>query len=148
LKVRIICKEENYKKYKTMLEKSGFEISRDATILFKEEDFIQDSFIGELNGEFEIIHYSKIVFIESFGRNIVLNTITEKFIIKEKLYEVEEILSDKEFIRVNKSMIVSKNGIKRIKPTFNGRIDLLMKNNEKITVSRNYNKRFRNFIGF
>jgi len=131
-----------------MLEKSGFEISRDATILFKEEDFIQDSFIGELNGEFEIIHYSKIVFIESFGRNIVLNTITEKFIIKEKLYEVEEILSDKEFIRVNKSMIVSKNGIKRIKPTFNGRIDLLMKNNEKITVSRNYNKRFRNFIGF
>lgn len=148
MKVRIICKEENYEKYKTMLEKSGFKVSRDATILFKEEDFIQDSFIGELNGEFEIIHFTKIVFIESFGRNINLHTITDNYVIKEKLYEVEEILSDKGFIRVNKSMIVSKNGIKRIKPTLNGRIDLLMKNNEKITVSRNYSKRFRNFIGF
>lgn len=148
MKIKIICKEENYDMYKLMLEKSGFTISKDATLLFKEEDFIQDSFIGEQNGEFEIIHFSKIILIESFGREIVLHTLSKEYAIREKLFETEGILDAKGFIRINKSIIVSKTGIKRIKPTFNGRIDLLMKNDKKVSVSKNYNKKFKTFIGF
>ncbi len=141
LKIKIICKEENYGKYRQMLEKSGFTISKDATLLFKEEDFIQDSFIGEQDGEFEIVHFSKIIFIESFGRDIVLHTQNKEYSIREKLFEIEGILAERGFIRINKSTIVSK-------PTFNGRIDLQMKNNKKVSVSKNYNKKFRSYIGF
>ena len=148
MKIKIICKDENFEKYKLMLEKSGFEISKDAKLLFKEEDYVQDSFIGESKGEYEIISYNKIIFIESFGREIVLHTIDKEYSIREKLYEVEGILIDKGFIRVNKSTIISKHGILRIKPTFNGRIDLLMKNSKRISVSKNYNKKFRKYIGF
>ncbi len=131
-----------------MLEKSGFEISQDACLIFKEEDYVQDSFVGELNKEYEIIHFDKIVFVESFGRDIVLHTKYKEYSIREKLYQVEGILMDRGFVRINKSTVVSKSGIKRIKPTFNGRIDLIMMNEKLLSVSKIYNKRFRNFIGF
>jgi two-component system response regulator LytT len=131
-----------------MLEKAGFTISINANLLFKEEDYIQDSFIGELNGEYEIIHFSKIIYVESFGRNIILHTSNHEYNIREKLYEVEEMLSGRNYIRVSKSTIVAKTGIKRIKPSLNGRINLIMIDNKLLSVSKTYSKIFKNIIGF
>lgn len=148
MEIKIICRKENYEKYKQLLEKSGFVISNNAKLLFKEEDYSQDTFICEKSNEYEIIHYSKIVYIESFGHNIILNTLQNKYKIREKLYEVEGILIDKNFIRINKSTIVSKSGIKKIKPSLNGRIDLVLKNDKIVYVSKNYSKQFKEFIGF
>lgn len=148
MKIKLICKKENYEKYKELLEKSGFVISNDAKLIFKEEDYIQESFIGEQSGEYEIIHFSKIVYIESFGHNIYLHTLENEYKIREKLYEVEGILGNKSFIRINKSTIVSKGGIKKIKPSLNGRIDLSLKNDKVVYVSKNYSKQFKEFIGF
>lgn len=148
MEIKIICKKENYEKYKQLLEKSGFVISNNAKLLFKEEDYSQDTFIGENSNEYEIIHYSKIIYIESFGHNIILNTLQNEYKIREKLYEVEGILMDKNFIRINKSTIVSKSGIKKIKPSLNGRIDLVLKNDKVVYVSKNYSKQFKEFIGF
>ena len=148
LEIKIICKKENYEKYKQLLEKSGFVISNNANLLFKEEDYSQDSFIGEHSNEYEIIHFSKVIYIESFGHNIFLHTLEKEFRIREKLYEVEGLLSDKSFIRINKSTIVSKGGIKKIKPSLNGRIDLILKNDKVVYVSKNYSKQFKEFIGF
>lgn len=148
MKVRILCKQENYEKYKDMLEKSGFEISNEGNILFKEDDFKQDTFICQKDGSFEIIHYSKIIYVESFGREIVLHTANTSYSIREKLYEVEGLLSDKGCTRISKSIIVSRSGISKMKPMLNGRMDLLMKNGKTISVSRSYNKKFKDFIGF
>lgn len=148
LEIKIICKRENYEKYKQLLEKSGFVISNNAKLLFKEEDYSQDSFIGENSNEYEIIHFSKVIYIESFGHNIILHTLDKQFNIREKLYEVEGLLADKNFVRINKSTIVSKGGIKKIKPSLNGRIDLLLKTGEVVYVSKNYSRQFKEFIGF
>lgn len=146
--IKIICKKENYEKYKQLLEKSGFVISNSAKLIFKEEDYKQESFIGEQSDEYVIIHFSKIVYIESFGHKIYLHTIDNEFKIREKLYEVEGILGNDSFIRINKSTIVSKRGIKKIKPSLNGRIDLTLKNDKVVYVSKNYSKQFKKFIGF
>jgi len=147
MKIKIVCRKENYDKYKTMLETSGFTISEDAELTFKEDDYKQEIFIGGINSKYEIIHYSKIVFIESFGHEISLHTVDKTYSIREKLYEVEGVLHDKDFIRINKSQIINKKAIKEIIPTFNSRINLLMKNNEKLTVTRNYNQSFKRSIG-
>jgi|LGOV01.1.fsa_nt_gb two-component system response regulator LytT len=147
MKIKIVCRKENYDKYKTMLEISGFTIAEDAELTFKEDDYQQETFIGEVNSKYEIIHHSRIVFIESFGHEISLHTIDKSYLIREKLYEVEGVLHDKGFIRINKSQIVNKKAIQEIIPTFNSRINLLMKNNEKLTVTRNYNQSFKRSIG-
>jgi len=143
-----VSKQENYETYKTMLEKAGFSVSDDAELILKEIDFIQDSFLGERDGQLEIIPISKIVMFESFGRTIIMHTIKEQFKVREKLYELDSILDSHLFIRVNKSMIIAKTGIGKIKPYINGRIMLMMKNGMMLTVSRNYNAEFKKFIGF
>lgn len=147
MKIKLICQKENYDKYKLMLEKSGFEISTDASLTFKEDDYIQETFIGYLNGSYEIIHFRNILFIESFGHDIVLHTADNTYQIKEKLYEIEGMLHEKGFIRINKSTIVNKFGIKELNPTFNSRIILYMKNGSELIVTRSYNQQFKKFIG-
>lgn len=146
--VKIICAKENYEKYKKMLEKSGFVVSNDSSLVLREEDFIQDTFIGEKDDGYEIIQYSKILYIESFGHTIVLHTKNDSYNIREKLYELEIILVNYNFIRINKSTIVAKNAIKKIKPTFNGRIDLHLINGSIVYVSKRYRRQFKDFIGF
>ncbi|AIO18844.1 Sensory transduction protein LytR [Candidatus Izimaplasma bacterium HR1] len=147
MKIKIVCQKDNYDKYKSMLEKAGFIISADAELTFREDDYKQETFIGEVESKYEIIHYSKIVFIESFGHEISLHTMDKTYSIREKLYEVEGVLHDKDFIRINKSQIINKKAIQEINPTFNSRIILLMRNKEKLTVTRNYNQAFKRSIG-
>ena len=148
LKVKIIARKENYEKYKLNLEKAGFIISEDAGLVFKESDFIQDTFVGLIEDKYEIVHYSKILYFESYGHDIFMKTTNTTYKVKEKLYEIEYLLYDKDFIRINKSTIISKYGIKEIIPTFNSRINLVMKNNDIVYVTRNYSQIFKEFIGF
>lgn len=148
LKVRIISKPENYELYKEKLEKAGFVISEDASLIFKETDNVQEHILGYHNNQYEMVHISKIIYIESYGHDVFLNTDQKVYKVKEKLYEIESILSNQDFVRINKSTIIAKKEIRKLKPYINGRIHLVMSNKQLLSVSRNYSKRFRNFIGY
>lgn len=66
-----------------------------------------------------------------------------KYSIKMKLYEIEELLSDKPFIRVSKYAMVNVNQIDYIKPALNSKLLLLMKNGDELEVNRRYYKSFK-----
>lgn len=66
-----------------------------------------------------------------------------QFIVKLKLYEIEELLNDKHFIRVSKFALVNINKIEYIKPALNSKLILLMKNGDEIEVNRHYYKAFK-----
>lgn len=146
--IKIICKKENYEMYKKMLESAGFTINMEAELTFREDNFIQDTVIGQIDDKYEIIHYTKIVIVESFGHDVVLHTIDKKFMLKQKLYEIEGVFEDRGLIRVNKSQIVNRTMIKEIRPAFNSKLSLLMKNGMLVDVTRNYLIRFKEYIGF
>lgn len=146
--IKIICKRENYETYEKMLISAGFNVSSSAKLTFKEDDYEQDTFIGNDKGKFELVHYSKILYFESYGHEIIMNTLTKEYLIREKLYEVEGLLSNKGFIRINKSTVVNKFTIKEIIPTINSRLYLNMKNNKQLVVTRSYSLAFKEFIGF
>lgn len=146
--IKVICKKENYDLYVKKLKSAGFTINPDAELTFKEDSFIRDTLIGRLNESYEIIHYSKIVFVESFGHEIILHTMDKEFLLKERLYEIEGMFEGKGLVRVNKSQIVNRAHITEIKPSLNSRLRLKMRNNEIIDVTRSYQVRFKEFIGF
>lgn len=148
LKIKIIACKEKYEIYKQKLEKAGFVVSSEAELIFKESDFIQDTFVGMFNEKYEIVHFSKILYFESFGHDIHMKTLSTTYLVKEKLYEVEYLLYDKNFIRINKSTVINKYGIKEIIPSLNSRINLVMKNEDLVYVTRNYAQTFKEFIGF
>ncbi|MDP2425669.1 MAG: LytTR family DNA-binding domain-containing protein [Candidatus Izemoplasmatales bacterium] len=147
MEIKLKCRKENEKKYKEMLELAGFVISPTADLTFQEDDFIQDSFLGKVEDVYEIIPFQKVVLIEAFGHEVFLYTLEKKYIIKERLYEVEGLFDDVGYIRINKSQIVNKAMIKEIRPAFNSKLTLLLKNKQLVDVTRSYQVRFKESIG-
>lgn len=148
MEIRIICRKENYDKYRSMLEKAGFTITEDANLVFQESDYNPSYFLGKKDHQYEIINYQDVIFIESFGRDIYLYTNDYSYQIKDKLYAIEEKYAGFGFIRINKSQIVNKAYIEKIKPLINSRIKIVLKNKKVLEISRNYLDQFRESIGF
>ena len=57
-----------------------------------------------------------VLYFESVDNRTYLYTEDEVMEIKKRLYELEFLLSDKDFIRISKSQIVNINKIKSLKP--------------------------------
>jgi len=148
MEIKIICRKENYDKYSKLLEKAGFKVVQEASLVLRETDFIQSFFVGKIDDRFEIINYEDVVFIESFGRDIFLYTSDSTYQIKQKLYEIEGEYAEYGFIRINKSQIVNKTYILKIKPLLNSRIKIILKTNQSLEVTRNYSDNFKDSIGF
>ncbi len=60
-----------------------------------------------------------------------------------KLYELEEILNERRFIRISKSVIVNLLKIECVKPALNGRYLCHLKNGEDVIISRKYVPKFK-----
>lgn len=75
--------------------------------------------------------------------DLVVFSKTDKYFIKMKLYEIEELVQNKTFIRVSKYAIVNINQIEYIKPAMNSKLTLLMKNGHSLEVNRSYYKNFK-----
>jgi len=57
---------------------------------------------------------------------------------KLKLYEIEDILSKSDFLRISKQVIVNVKKIKSVSPGGSGRFIAILINEEKIIISRQY----------
>ena len=66
-----------------------------------------------------------------------------KLNIKLKLYEIEELVATKDFIRVSKFCLVNIGKIDYIRSALNSKLDLLMKNGDHCEVNRSYLKDFK-----
>ena len=97
----------------------------------------------------EQLHKIKLkdVYFEAVEKKVFLYTKDEVFEIKEKLYQLEEKYKDTQYIRVSKSVILNIEKIELISPTFNGRLIVKLKNDEKISISRNYVRNLKNQLG-
>jgi len=69
-----------------------------------------------------------------------------KLIIKMKLYEIEELIANKDFIRVSKFCLVNIGKIDYIRSALNSKLDLLMKNGDHCEVNRSYLKEFKDAL--
>jgi len=148
LKVNVVCSKEKQKKIEEKLKQAGFTIALDGDFVFKEVDYKQESFIGFSDDAFTIVSYKEVLYVEAFDHDVFLKTLEKTFKIKEKLYQVELILEDHGFVRINKSQIVNIKGIKSMIPSLNSRMNLIMKNKEMLYVSRVYLSNFKESIGF
>lgn len=87
------------------------------------------------------------LYFESVDEKIFLYTEASVMEVRQRLYELEEMLSGKDFIRISKSVIVNINKIMALRPELNRTLLLTMCSGEQLVVSRNYVKAFRGLIG-
>ena len=69
------------------------------------------------------------------------------YLIKKRLYELEEILNPDKFVRISNSEIVNMKKVKKINLKFTGTIILYFTNDNKTYVSRRYLKKIKEYLG-
>ena len=96
--------------------------------------------------ELFLINSSEVLYFESVDHRTFLYTTDDVMEIDQRLYELEHILSSKDFVRISKSQIVNINKILSLKPELNRTILATMCNNEKLSISRKYVKTIRTIL--
>ncbi|MCT4619936.1 MAG: LytTR family transcriptional regulator [Marinisporobacter sp.] len=113
-----------------------------------EDPYVKDIITGKSNDSYCVIGYDEIIYFEGMGNDVYCVTKDQKYSIKEKLYEIEEKLKSKGFIRISKGYIINIVKVREIIPWFNGKLILKMENiDQEIHVSRSYSKEFKKFLG-
>ena len=79
-----------------------------------------------------------LFYAESVDNRVFLYTVAESYETRLKLYELEDMLKEKTFLRISKSMIVNLMKITSVRPALNGRFSAILKNGEEILISRKY----------
>lgn len=88
-----------------------------------------------------------ISLVRTEGREIVCyDKLKNRYILDKPLYELENIL-DICFVRISKSTIVNINQINHVEASFNGTMELVMKNGVTDYISRSFRKSFKERLG-
>lgn len=147
MKVRISVSQEKYDAVKEFLEEHGIEISDEAEYLFT-ESFGFPKFLPVRNDKRERYNVSvdDVVFIEAFGKDIEVHTARETYYSQDRMYQLELLLDPQEFIRVSKSVIISRKHVKKIRPTLSMKYVLTMSDGTLVDVTRSYYNDFRRFF--
>lgn len=80
----------------------------------------------------------EIYYFEAVDNRVFLYLEKEVYETKRRLYELEEFFQDTDFFRASKSCIVNLAKVKSLSPAFNGQFEALMKNGERVMISRQY----------
>ena len=97
---------------------------------------------GQLTGTADERQYeiavSDVFYIESVDNRNFINTKDKVYETRQKLYELEEMLKDKHFLRVSKSTLLNLMKVSAIKPALNSRFTAVLFSGEQIVISRKY----------
>lgn len=80
----------------------------------------------------------EIIYIDSADGRTFLYSGKNVYENRETLAFLEEKLADTTFVRISKNCIVNTVWLKSVSPLWNHRLEALLKNGEKLIVSRNY----------
>ena len=95
---------------------------------------------GEMKYNIPIVD---IFYVESVDDRTFIYLENDCYETAHKLYELEEILNERRFIRISKSVIVNLLKIDCVKPALNGRYMCRLQNNENVIISRKYVPEFK-----
>ncbi len=96
------------------------------------------------NGEMKYnIPIVDIFYVESVDDRTFIYLSGDCYETAHKLYELEEILNERRFIRISKSVIVNLLKIECVKPALNGRYLCHLTNGEDVIISRKYVLKFK-----
>lgn len=99
---------------------------------------MQGQLTGNIDGSRYEIPITEIIYIESVDNRTFLYTADKTYETKQKLYELEDLLKPRKFIRISKATILNLMKVTSIKPALNGRFMAVLSNKEEVIISRKY----------
>ncbi len=110
------------------------EVERIITLIQLAEKQIQCNMYGKET----LVNISDIYYIESVDKKTFVYCEKAVYRTELRLYQLLEILSKSGFVQVSKSCILNLSKLESFKPLMNSRLDALLKNGERICVTRKY----------
>ena len=133
LKVSRIPKEEP-----EVLEIRYHKISEDVQEIIAFVKSRQGQLSAVTDGQNVEVPLIDIFYAESVDNRLFIYTAKESYEVKLKLYELEDMMRGRSFLRVQKSMLLNLMKVKSIKPALSGRYSAILKNGEEVVISRKY----------
>ena len=90
---------------------------------------------------------SDIYYFEAVDNKVFAYCKQSVYEVKERLYQLEEVIEELPFMRISKSMIVNIGKILHISPALGGRFEAVLENDEKVIISRLYVPILKNKFG-
>jgi DNA-binding LytR/AlgR family response regulator len=97
-----------------------------------------DFIVGRRGEQQHILKPNHVFHFHSEGDIVFATTSEGAFKVREKLYELEEVLPSNKFIRLSKSVIANLSEISHFSPSFNGTLLVQFKTGGKEYASRHY----------
>lgn len=94
-----------------------------------------------------LLDAGRILYVEAVERNTFVYTAEEVYESDFKLYEFEQQLSERDFIRVSKQGLLNLKQVKSLRADVNRKIRVTLQNGEQIIVSRMYADELRKRLG-
>ena len=148
MKLRISVSEARYDAVKHQLEAHGLEISDDAEYMITETSRSSSLLpVRSDDKESLMISPADVIYIEAFGKEIEVHTRQGTYYAKDRMYQLESLLDPREFLRVSKSVIISRKPVRKIRPSLSMKFILTMSDGTLVDVTRTYYSDFRRFFG-
>lgn len=106
----------------------------------------QTKLVGWKDKEQKVIDIKSILYIETVDGNTFAYTETDVRKLDYTLAQLEQLLSDINFFRCSKSMIINIDKVDSLRSLPSNRIDVRMINGEHIIISRTYASDFRKIL--
>lgn len=82
-----------------------------------------------------------IMYISAEQKYMELHVDKKTFLIRETMNSIEESLDPSKFVRIHRSILLNVEYMQEVQPWFHGDCTVLLKNGEKLTLSRRYRDR-------
>lgn len=102
---------------------------------------------GYKNSEICLVDIKDIYYIETVDSKTFVYTRDDVIEVHYRIYELEEILSERAFIRTSKAQIINIGKMKALSPQLNRTILVTMDNDECLQISRRYVKDLKQKLG-
>lgn len=98
-------------------------------------------------GKISFVRLNDILFIKGAGNYIEVNTEKRRYLCRDSLNNFMDSIDSISFIRIHKSVIVSKDYIDELVYSGFGEIDVVMVNGDWFTIGRAYKEKFMEECG-
>lgn len=98
------------------------------------------------NGRILLLKTDEIDWVEAEHNYVRLHTKTATHLIRETMNALEAKLNNRRFRRIHRSAIVNVDRIQEIQPWFRGDAIVVLDNGQKLTASRNFRDRLREWL--
>lgn len=143
MKIRLNVRKEKYKTIEEELHEHNIEINDHADLVLSEANREEEPIICKSDDENIPVYIDDIVYAESLGHEVWVHTMNGKYRYMNRLYQLEDILPTRQYVRISKSVIINISMVTSIKSALSQKFLVTMKNGVKVDVTRNYYYQFK-----